>query len=75
MTYKGFTITERTFQIRGSGRWTVDLVLGRLARTRAFSSPLTFATREEAVEGCREFAQRIIDGKAEQRGVIESLRG
>jgi hypothetical protein len=62
--YKGFSITHRTYQIRGSGRWTVDVLVGRHSRLRAFSDAETFATEAEAIAGCCEFGRRIIDGKA-----------
>jgi hypothetical protein len=39
--YKGFTITPRTFQIRGTGRWTLDLLIGQRELLRAFSTPST----------------------------------
>jgi len=62
VTYKGFAITPRTFQIHGSGRWTLDLLLARHRRLRAFSGPDTYATEAAAIAGCCEFARRIIDG-------------
>ncbi len=62
LSYKGFAITPRTFQIRGSGRWTLDLLIGRHQSLRAFSGSTTYATEEAAVKGCHAFAQRIIDG-------------
>jgi hypothetical protein len=60
--YKGFAITPRTFQIRGSGRWTLDLLIGRHWGLRAFSSPRTYLTEESAITGCCEFGRCIIDG-------------
>ena len=60
--YKGFAITPRTFQIHGSGRWTLDLLLERNRRLRAFSGPDTYPTEEAAIFGCCQFARRIIDG-------------
>jgi hypothetical protein len=71
--YKGFSITERTFQIRGSGRWTLDVLLGRHTRMRAFTSPLTYATREEAIEECCAFGKRIIDGNDEHCSMDDAL--
>jgi hypothetical protein len=62
LSYKGFNIEARTFQIRGSGRWTLDLLISRHGGLRAFSGPGTFATEADAVAACREYAQRIIDG-------------
>jgi hypothetical protein len=44
VSYKGFAITARTFQIRGSGRWTLDLLIGRRGDLRAFSAPITYST-------------------------------
>ena len=61
--YKGFTITARTFQIHGSGRWTLDLLIGRHTGLRAFSGPRTYPTEEAAITGCCEFARCIIDGR------------
>jgi hypothetical protein len=62
VSYKGFAITPRTFQVRGSGRWTLDLLIGRHGDLRAFSSPRTYSTEESAITGCCEFGRRIIDG-------------
>jgi hypothetical protein len=61
--YKGFTITARTFQIRGSGPWTLDLLIGRHTDLRAFSGRRTYPTEESAITGSCEFGQRIIDGR------------
>ena len=61
--YKGFAITARSYQIRGSGRWTLDLLIGRGGRLRAFSFPTTCPTEQAAVTSCCEFAKRIIDGR------------
>jgi hypothetical protein len=63
VSYKGFAITARTFQIRASGRWTLDLLIGRHRSLRAFSGPRTYPTEESAITGCCEFGQRIIDGR------------
>lgn len=62
--YKGYSITQRTYQIRGSNRWTVEILVGRHSRLRAFSDPATYATEAEAIAGCCEFGRRIVDGKA-----------
>ena len=62
-SYKGFAITARTFQIRGSGRWTLDLLIGRHGDLRAFSGPKTYPTEGSAITGCCEFGRRIIDGR------------
>ncbi len=62
LTYRGFTITPRTFQIRGSGRWTLDLVITHRWRRRAFSGPTTFRSEQAAVRGCFAYGRRIIDG-------------
>jgi hypothetical protein len=61
--YKGFAITARTFQVRPSGRWTLDLLIGRHQGLRAFSRPVTYPTETEAVAGCRRLAESIIDGR------------
>ncbi len=61
--YKGFSITARTFQVRPSGRWTLDLLIGRHKALRAFSRPVTYSTETAAIAGCYRFAQCIIDGQ------------
>ncbi len=62
-TYRGWTITPRTFQIRGSGQWTLDLVITYRTKGRAFSGRKTFGTEQAAIRGCHEFGRRIIDGR------------
>ena len=69
--YKGFAITARTFQIRGSGRWTLDLLIGHRAGLRAFSGPITYSTETAAITGCCEFARRIIDGRVQNCSVAD----
>ncbi len=61
--YKGFDITARTFQVRGTGRWTLDLLIGRLGTLRAFSEPETYATEAAAIAACCQQGRRIIDGQ------------
>jgi hypothetical protein len=63
LTYGEFTILPRTFQVRGSGQWTLDLLIRHRTRVRAFSGPRTFPTREAAIRGCHEFGRRIIEGR------------
>jgi hypothetical protein len=69
--YKGFTITARTFQIRGTGRWTLDLLIGRRGRLRAFSSPSTYSTEAAAIAGCHQLGRRIIDGRVRDCSVAD----
>jgi hypothetical protein len=64
-TYKGFAITARTFQIRGSGRWTLDILIGRHSRLRAFSNTTTYLTEPDAIRGCCDYGRQIIDGRVE----------
>ncbi|MEO8030557.1 MAG: hypothetical protein ABI765_06900 [Gemmatimonadota bacterium] len=60
--YKGFTIQSRPYQIRPSGRWTVDLEISRRGRERAFG--LLEHCRSERESDARSFevGRRIIDG-------------
>lgn len=67
--YKGFTITPRTFQIRGSGRWTLDLSIGGSSGLRVFTGPLTYATEAAAITGCCNHGRRIIDGRIRDSSV------
>jgi len=62
VTYRGWVITPRTFQIRGSAQWTLDLVIAYRTKQRAFSGPKTFPTEQAAIRGCHAFGRRIIDG-------------
>jgi hypothetical protein len=62
VTYRGWTITPRTFQIHGSGTWTLDLLIAYRTRQRAFSGPRQFRTEQAAIRGCHAFGRRIIDG-------------
>lgn len=75
VTYKGFAITPRTFQIRGSGRWTLDLVITRHRTSRTFSGPDTYATESAAIMGCCEFGRRIIDGRVRSYSADDLPRG
>ena len=63
VAYKGFAITPRTFQIRGSRRWTLDLLIRGPRTLRAFSGPNTYTTEQAAILGCFDFGRRIIDGQ------------
>lgn len=61
--YRGWHITPRTFQIRGSGDWTLDIIIASRTRRRGFSGSKRFPTEEAAVRGCLAFGRRIIDGR------------
>jgi hypothetical protein len=65
VSYKGFALTPRTFQIRGSGRWTLDLAITHQGSSRAFTGPDTYASESAAINGCYEFGRRIIDGRVQ----------
>ena len=69
LPYKGYAIEVRTFQIRGSGRWTLDLLISRRGALRSFSGPTTYATEAAAIAGCQEFGQSIIDGQVNNLSV------
>lgn len=73
LVYGSFTITPRTFQIRGSGRWTLDLVISRRATARTFSAPTTFPTEKAAIDGCYRFGRKIIDGQVPSCSVADLL--
>ena len=73
LSYKGFAITARTFQIRGSGRWTLDLLIGRHQGLRAFSDAKTYPTEKLATAGCWDLGRRIIDGRVRNCSVDDLL--
>jgi hypothetical protein len=60
-SYKGFILTARTFQVRGSGRWTLDVLISRPRDVRSFSGDDTFQTEQDATAACWQMARRIID--------------
>jgi len=73
LTYHGWAITPRTFQVRGSQQWTLDLVIAGRTKRHAFTGPKTFPTEAAAIHGCHEFGRRIIDG-LEPYSSLEDLR-
>jgi hypothetical protein len=73
LTYHGWAITPRTFQVRGSRQWTLDLVIAYRTKRRAFTGSKTFPTEEAAIHGCHAFGRRIIDG-LEPYCSLEDLR-
>lgn len=70
-TYKGYTISPRTYQLRGSARWTLDLLIGRNGQLRAFSGPTTYLSKAGAESGCHDFGCHIIDGTVEDCSVAD----
>ena len=69
--YRGFSVTPRTFQVRGSNRWTVEILISRRARMRAFSSKELCETEQAAVIACLKLGRRIIDRGQRDCGVDE----
>lgn len=64
LSYRGYTIASRTYQVRSSGgveRWAVGVVIGRWGSLRAFDSQVTATSEEGATELCRTFGRLIID--------------
>jgi hypothetical protein len=73
LNYNGWTIIPRTFEIRGSRLWTLDLLIAHRAKHRAFSGPKKFPTERAAIRGCHAFGRRIIDGR-EPYCSVEDMR-
>ncbi|MDH3497874.1 MAG: hypothetical protein OER21_14025 [Gemmatimonadota bacterium] len=73
VTYRGWTITPRTFEIRGSRQWTLDLVIAYRSKQRAFSGKQTFESEAAAIRGCHAYGRRIIDGQVPYCS-LENLR-
>jgi hypothetical protein len=70
--YKGYTISPRTFQLRGgSARWTLDLLIGRNGQLRAFGGTDTYATEASADTACNDLGCRIIDGAVRDCSVAD----
>ena len=63
LPYRGFTITVRTYQLRGSNRWTLELLIGRNRSLRAFTGTETFDDEPAAIAGCLRHGRLIIDGQ------------
>ena len=70
--YNGYTISPRTFLVRGSARWTLDLLIGRNGQLRAFTGPATYATKADAETGCVVYGRHVIDA-APQNCIIAAL--
>lgn len=71
ISYRGFAIISRTFQIRGSGRWTQDFTIRGRNGLRVFSGTHTFATEEAAILGCSALGRQIIDGEVKDCTVMD----
>ena len=69
MSYKGFVITVRPYQVHDTGKWTVDIEISRRGRKRSFSTREHFSTESEAVTRSVEFGCQIIDGKVPECSV------
>jgi hypothetical protein len=59
--YRGFAITSRTYQVRGTGQWAIGIVIGRWGSKRAFDTTFTAPSEEAANEMCWSLGRRIID--------------
>jgi hypothetical protein len=70
-SYKGFILTARTFQVRRSGHWTLDVTIGRQGSLRTFSGTETFQSENEALDACWHMARRIIDSSAKDCRVAD----
>lgn len=70
-TYKGFTLTARTFQVRGTGRWTQDVLIGRHGAMRSFAGEATFLTEQDATIACWLMGRRIIDRSPRNSQVVD----
>lgn len=63
LTYKGFRILARPYQLHDTQRWTVDLEIRRNGRRKPFSLDEHYRTEQEADARCSGLARRIIDGR------------
>ena len=73
LDYNGWTIIPRTFEVRGSRLWTLDILIAHRAKQRAFSGPKKFRSERAAIRGCYAFGRRIIDGR-EPYCSVEDMR-
>jgi hypothetical protein len=73
-SYKGFVLTARTFQVRGSGQWTLDVIISRRGSLRAFSSPTTYQSERDATNACMQMGCRIIDASPKDCHVSDLTR-
>jgi hypothetical protein len=73
-SYKGFILTARTFQVRGSGQWTLDVIISRRGSLRAFSSPTTFGSERDATNACMQMGCKIIDASPKDCHVSDLTR-
>ncbi|MEW5917830.1 MAG: hypothetical protein AB1762_15620 [Gemmatimonadota bacterium] len=57
--------------MRGSNRWTVEILIAGRARTRAFSCKEMCESEHAAIIACRQLGRRIIDRGPRNCGVDE----
>jgi hypothetical protein len=57
--------------LRGSARWTLDLLIGKNGQLRAFGGATTYATEAGADSGCTDLGRRIIDGAVRDCSVAD----
>ena len=69
--YKGYTIIPRTFQVRGSDRWTIDLLIGRRGSLRAISRTETCTSESAANATAWSLGCSIIDRSSRDCSVRE----
>jgi hypothetical protein len=73
--YRGFDIMSRPYELAETGEWTVDVIIQRNDRSRAFSVNERYATVEEADAQCVGLGRRIIDGRVKGWSVDSLRRG
>lgn len=73
--YKGYTITSRTFQVRGSNRWTIDILIGRRGSLRAFSRAATCDSEGAANAAGWRLGCAIVDRSSRDCPVHELASG
>ena len=63
VSYKRFEIIPTCYQLHETRKWTVDIVIRRRGRSRAFSSREHCPDEQQAIERSLSLGRRIIDGE------------
>jgi len=74
LSYKGFRILARPYQLFESGRWAVDFDIRRNGLRQPYSLSEHFLTEQDADARCSGLGRRIIDGRVKGWSV-DHLRG
>lgn len=60
--YKGFDLYPKSYQLRDTEKWAMEVTIMKRNVAKLFSASNTFDTEGQALENATEFGRRIVDG-------------